>query len=193
MTHTLVYDIMWSMAKIIDLTGQKFFRLEAIKFHKMDKNGQAVWECKCDCGNSSYVRSNSLRRGATKSCGCWRREKIPPNKLPPGEAAKHRLYSDYKRQGKYVNRAFELSYNDFIELTQGECVYCGRPPSNIMDVKNKNYNGVYIYNGIDRVDSTKGYVEGNCVSCCEVCNRAKKDMTLKDFKLWIIRLVEKNK
>ena len=33
-----------------------------------------VFKCKCDCGNIAFVKSENLRRGSTKSCGCLRKE-----------------------------------------------------------------------------------------------------------------------
>lgn len=39
-----------------DLTGLKFGKLLAIKRVFPSKNGQAVWFCKCDCGQTSTVR-----------------------------------------------------------------------------------------------------------------------------------------
>ena len=44
------------------------------------------------------------------------------------------------------------------------------------------------YNGIDRIDSTKGYFNDNVVSCCKVCNRAKSNLSLEDFKQWAANL-----
>jgi hypothetical protein len=41
------------------------------------------------------------------------------------------------------------------------------------------------FNGIDRVDNSKGYILGNCVPCCSWCNRAKADGTLAKFMDWI--------
>ena len=37
-------------------------------------------------------------------------------------------------------------------------------------------------NGIDRIDSSKGYSVDNCVPCCAKCNYAKHDLSIDDFK-----------
>ena len=39
----------------------------------------------------------------------------------------------------------------------------------------------YRYNGIDRVDSKIGYVEGNIVPCCEKCNFMKSNLEVDVF------------
>lgn len=57
------------MRKIIDLTGQKFGKLTAIKFIEI-KNGRTLWEWKCDCGNTKIIDCGYVKRGYTKSCGC---------------------------------------------------------------------------------------------------------------------------
>ena len=62
------------MPKRIDLTGEKFGRLTVISFAGTDKNGKVLWHCQCECGNKTIVRSDSLRWGATRSCGCLNRE-----------------------------------------------------------------------------------------------------------------------
>lgn len=53
-----------------DLTGQKFGRLTAIK-RVGSRNGYALWECKCDCGNTKITTSTKLVQGVTTSCGCY--------------------------------------------------------------------------------------------------------------------------
>lgn len=58
------------MGKFIDLTGQRFGRLNVVGFARKTKDRQFMWKCKCDCGNEVYVRGYSLRSGNTRSCGC---------------------------------------------------------------------------------------------------------------------------
>lgn len=63
------------MGKLIDLTGKKFGRLTVIERRGSDKYGKVLWLCKCDCGNETVVRGNSLKRGLTTSCGCYKSDK----------------------------------------------------------------------------------------------------------------------
>ena len=61
----------------IDLTGQRFGRLtvlEKVNYNDTPQRCEAKWRCKCDCGNIIEVRGTSLRKGATKSCGCLHNE-----------------------------------------------------------------------------------------------------------------------
>lgn len=54
-----------------DLTNQKFGKLTVKGIHH--KKGKIYyWECMCDCGKTTIVDGGSLRRGHTKSCGCYR-------------------------------------------------------------------------------------------------------------------------
>lgn len=62
----------------IDITGQRFGRLVAIKLIPKEErtwsNKERAWLCKCDCGNEIIVRQRSLRSARmTKSCGCLRK------------------------------------------------------------------------------------------------------------------------
>lgn len=61
------------MAKVIDLTGQRFGRLTVLRLSPVrSKSGSARWICKCDCGNDRTYGSGDLRGGGIKSCGCYR-------------------------------------------------------------------------------------------------------------------------
>lgn len=64
------------MGAKVDLTGQRFGRLTVIRESKERLNGGVTWLCRCDCGNEVIVRSNSLRRGRTLSCGCYNHDVI---------------------------------------------------------------------------------------------------------------------
>lgn len=57
----------------IDITGQRFGRLVALRQAKYDRPKRskgAMWLCQCDCGNITYASSHDLRTGMRKSCGC---------------------------------------------------------------------------------------------------------------------------
>lgn len=60
------------MARIKDLTGQKFGRLTALRPTEAREptNLCVIWECQCDCGEIHYANSNTLQTGGTLSCGC---------------------------------------------------------------------------------------------------------------------------
>ena len=67
------------MGTIIDLTGQRFGRLTVLS--RIDKKGASQWNCICDCGKETVVYSSNLRRGLTKSCGCYRKDYLSETKL----------------------------------------------------------------------------------------------------------------
>ena len=64
------------MAKLIDITGNRYGRLTVIKRDGTSKDHHAMWLCQCDCGNQTRVISKDLRKGHTTSCGCYNRELI---------------------------------------------------------------------------------------------------------------------
>ena len=74
-------------------------------------------------------------------------------------------YTEYKRHAKERNIKFNISLKDFITLINQSCYYCGKYPAN----------------GLDRIDSSKGYTLDNVVPCCKYCNRAKSDLSLEEF------------
>lgn len=57
------------MGKCVDLTGNKYGKLLVVR-RKGSRNGKAMWECSCECGNTSIVTTGDLNSGKTKSCGC---------------------------------------------------------------------------------------------------------------------------
>jgi hypothetical protein len=55
----------------IDITGQRFGRLAALKCLDVSNiNGEVLWQFKCDCGELVESSGTSVRRGYTRSCGC---------------------------------------------------------------------------------------------------------------------------
>lgn len=60
------------MGRLLDLTGQHFGKLTVIEFAGYAPNRKTLWRCKCGCGRETIVKTNALRNGETKSCGCLR-------------------------------------------------------------------------------------------------------------------------
>lgn len=62
------------MANPIDLTGKRFGRLTVIRRAPNNKDGRAMWLCRCDCGNERIIMGKCLRNGHTQSCGCLNKD-----------------------------------------------------------------------------------------------------------------------
>lgn len=52
------------------MTGRKCGRWTVIERAGKDKHNRVLWLCECECGNRKAVDGTTLRRGASKSCGC---------------------------------------------------------------------------------------------------------------------------
>jgi len=89
-----------------------------------------------------------------------------------------RLYNSYKSRAMKQGVEFTLNERHFFEVTSQPCYVCATPPSRKVNKKAKNS---YIYNGIDRMDSAKGYVINNCFACCWEHNDLKGKLTYKEF------------
>lgn len=106
---------------------------------------------------------------------------------PAGESSFARLIRQYKANAARRNLDFLLNDSDVRSLTSSNCEYCGAKPDQRM--QSKDANGAYLYNGIDRLDSTKGYSMDNCVPSCKICNKAKSAMTYQAWREWLNRIV----
>lgn len=181
--------------KFIDRTGLRCGLLTVITRapSRPDSNGgmKIFWLCRCDCGGEVEVRSSDLddvetstKQRLVKSCGCLKGKGRP---LPGGKAVRNRILGYYKRGAGRRGLSWDLSDDDFDRLISQPCHYCGQPPS---PKKASGSSVTFPCNGIDRVDSALGYTSGNTVSCCGICNFAKRDMSYDEFIAWIARLVE---
>lgn len=177
------------MKKFKDFSSQRFGRLVVSEFDHRDERWKIYWKCICDCGNITTVRIDHLVKGSIKSCGCLQSESRKkfvnrdtrgrPRTVSYDDVALHVLYRNYKGSAKIRGLNFELTSDDFLHLIKGNCYYCGDAPN--QKVKLKRYSEEFIYNGVDRVDNTKGYTQENCVPCCGICNQMKMDLSLNDF------------
>lgn len=93
-------------------------------------------------------------------------------------------YSELKYNSKKRGIFFNLTLNQFSKLIEKPCHYCGVLP----------WEGVR-GSWLDRVINNKkcGYRITNVVPCCGTCNHMKMDLTLREFRKHIKRIVFKLK
>ena len=153
--------------------------------HK-DKRARRFLLCRCICGNEKIIQGSLITSGNTKSCGCRVAKAQQFRRLPDNKGVINHLILQYKRLARNRNFEFALTYDDFSNLISKNCYYCGSPPSNIK--RTKNCKEGFIYSGIDRLDSSLGYYPENSVPACAICNRAKNDLSVAEFRGWVLKL-----
>lgn len=145
------------MPSFVDISGQKFGRWTAIK-RVGTKAGGALWLCKCECGNTGEVRSNALRTGNSKSCGCYNvdvhRQACLDRNYKHGHSARGNKSRAYKIWGNLKTRRYHQKYdgvticerwfNSFENFLED----MGEPPTEA--------------HTLDRFDNSKGYSPDNC-------------------------------
>jgi len=160
-------------ASKLDLTGQTFGDWVVLNKSQKRQKDNVLWECRCNCGNIRHISTGNLRVGATKSC-----RNCANVKGSKDESAVRHLFAGYRSAAKKRGYEWGLSLEQFIQITSSNCFYTGLPPSNVFKTK---AGGQYIFNGVDRLDNTKGYVFENSVSCKGRINEMKMDSSYEDF------------
>lgn len=179
-----------------ELAGNVYGQLTVVRFAYI-RNGSTYWKCICSCGKDKIIIKRSLELGM-QSCGCLTKilmsKRSKGNKhssLAIGVSPFNSIHSSYRSQAKVRGIEFDTSLEfkeEFRKITKLNCHYCGIEPAQIKQAKNKSgYENAYVYNGLDREDSEKGYIFGNVVPCCYACNLAKSDHTEVEFKIWLER------
>jgi len=87
------------MGKLIDETKKKYGRLRVI-CRVEHASRQAMWKCKCKCGNEVIVVGQSLREGLTQSCGCWHKELLGKRSTKHGGTGtpEHDIWNGIKKR-----------------------------------------------------------------------------------------------
>lgn len=154
----------------VDISGQRFGRLTAVKYVGSNKGWGAIWECVCDCGNTVNVKKGSLMTGGTKSCGCLNRERLltPKYDLTGNQFGFLKVIKQMKCSSKNngtnwlclcENCGAEVIVSQH-SLTQGQmscgCVKSKSEVAMTQFLKNNNINFSKQYQ-FDDLKSTKGY------------------------------------
>ncbi len=139
------------------IVGQTFDQLTVTQLLGTNGHKRQVL-CQCSCGSFKVIEEGNLRRGDTKSCGCFRKERMASLTLTHGQGGTkrtklYRAWESMRRRVKdpirypsYVGRTVAPEWNsfeafrDYIEANLGPC-----PEGH----------------SLDRIENEKGYEPGN--------------------------------
>lgn len=153
------------MKEELNLLGNVYGRLTVFEYAGKNKHGSYLWKCKCSCGNETTVISSSLRKGATKSCGCLSKEILSQinSKHSMRSSRFYRIWSGIKKRCDNQNSkefmnyggrgiTYQSNWKDFVNFKQDmydayleHCKQFGEDNTSI-----------------DRKDNSKGYSKKNC-------------------------------
>ena len=143
---------MRNTSKIKDLTGKKFNKLTVIRIASRDP---LYWECKCDCGNTTLVRTSNLTRGMVKSCGCLQKRGNPTHHL-----SNTRLYRIYK---KMIRRCYVENEPAYVNYGGRGISVCNEWRESVEEFYKWAVENGYQENlTIDRIDNDGDYCPSNC-------------------------------
>lgn len=81
--------------RFIEMTGRRFGRLKVLRLAEQRIGRDLGWVCACDCGATLNVRGAFLRRGVTKSCGCYHRDRLKTDSLKHGHTIGHKISPEF--------------------------------------------------------------------------------------------------
>jgi hypothetical protein len=141
-------------------------------------------------GKKTKSSLHALKQGIKKSCrDCGFKRLHINNPLRAWEASARRAFSKGYREAN-------ITFDDFIQLSQMKCHYCNSNPSNKTNAFANNdkfsdfakANGDFIYNGLDRVDNKLKHTKDNVVPCCFPCNKMKGTSSYEEFKCRVSKI-----
>lgn len=178
-----------------DLTGQRFGRLTVVRLSERRSGRKTFWICKCDCGNEKIVRSDIIKSGNTRSCGCLHKEQAIRN---VSKNHKHKMsYTPLHYRWLNIKDRCNNSRNGSYQRYGGRGI-------KVCEEWNNNFQAFYdwaVSNGykeslsIERKDVNKGYSPSNCewIPMIEQANNRRSTIWIKheDEKMNLMQLSKK--
>lgn len=140
-----------------NLVGIRSGRLQVIQFdhtrYAGTRRAEAMWRCRCDCGEESVVRANSITRQTVKSCGC-----VSPTPWKHGGCN----LPEYRVWRSMVGRCHHRGNTRFQSYGGRGITVCQRWRDNFAHFLADMGPRPSQAHSIDRIDNDRGYEAANC-------------------------------
>lgn len=145
--------------KYIDITGKKFNRWTVLARADNTAGGQAQWLCKCDCGNMKILTSVVIRRGMSKSCGCYRLEMESTINLKHGHTSNgvSPTYHSWVNMKSRCNCRTNIGFENYGGRGISVCERWNKFENFLSDMGDKPKG-----KSLDRIDTNGNYCKENC-------------------------------
>lgn len=141
------------MSKPKNFSGLRYGRLVGIQRVGVSKDGQAIWEWRCDCGQMTHALGYNVMRGLTSSCGCLQQE----NRVKHG-MYKTRAYRAWLGMKARVAGNGDMSVKHYVERGIKVCPEWQDNFVAFFDAMEECPTGMEL----DRIDNDGNYEPGNC-------------------------------
>lgn len=154
--------------------GDRFGMLVLTEQCPQDKR---YWFAKCDCGTSLRATASNIAKGATQSCGCFRKKRTSETKTTHSQSwsARWVMLCNARQRSKKSGVPFSLSLNDIPEVPE-VCPLLGIPIIRVNGKKSANSPS------LDRKVPALGYVAGNIQIISYKANTIKNNATFAEFE-----------
>jgi hypothetical protein len=172
----------------IDLMGKRFGKLKVISENGLSNKQQALWKCKCDCGNIILTRSHYLIQGRKTHCGCIKK-KYNNRKIIFLNNTKisYSFWKGLKYGAKYRNFEFNITPEYIWKLFKNQKELCALTGNEIYLLPYYTRTA-----SLDRINSNIGYVEGNLQWVHVKVNMLKMNFSEDDLIHWCKKIYEHN-
>ena len=178
-----------------DLSGSKFNMLTVIKKSEYSRViGSYAWNCICDCGKEIVVMTSELNSGHVQSCGCLQkikaRQTVFDRRKDFGEITGtliSRIKSAAESRKLEFSVTIEYIWNLYL-LQNKKCKLSG-----VDIIFGDRYDTTTTTASLDRIDSSKGYIDGNVQWVHKAVNYMKWDKSDEEFLMWCNLITDWNK
>lgn len=166
-----------------DRTGHVFRYRTVTGFNGRDDNGRLYWNYICICGNTGKATLYNLKRcGMCKTCAHYHAGRTRFGDGSRSYKKRFWLLLRHSASGRGLEVSITWEYLEQLLQNQDyKCALSGRP---ITLGRGSNTRGRDYQSGsasVDRIDSRRGYCEGNVQWVDKRVNMAKQRMTDKQF------------